>query len=149
MDAKQGAKQRFDGIEEKLIELSHRIHAKPELAFEEEAAAGWIGDILGDAGLDVEIGVCELPTAVIGRAGSGPLHVAFCAEYDALPGIGHACGHNIIAASSVGAAIGTTFLPVEAAKIGTIFEVDCRGKRVKAEVVKRPFWKEGSAKKKK
>ena len=49
---------------------------------------------------------------------------------------------------SVGAAIGTTFLPVDAAKIGTVFEIDCRGKRVSAEVVKRPFWKKGSAKKK-
>jgi len=50
---------------------------------------------------------------------------------------------------SVGAAIGTTFLPVDAAKVGTAFEIDCRGKLVSAEVVKRPFWKEGSAKKKK
>ena len=50
---------------------------------------------------------------------------------------------------SVGAAIGTTFLPVDQAKVGTVFEIDCRGKRVPAEVVKRPFWKEGSAKKKK
>ena len=128
---KQGAKQRFDEIEEKLIELSHRIHAKPELAFEEEAAAGWIGDVLGDAGFDVEIGVCELPTAVVGRAGSGPLHVAFCAEYDALPGIGHACGHNIIAASSVGAAIAAAQVAddigLSVSLIGTPGEEICDG----------------------
>jgi amidohydrolase len=53
----------------------------------------------------VETGACDLPTAFIARAGSGPLHIGICAEYDALPGVGHACGHNIIAASSVGAGL--------------------------------------------
>ena len=60
---------------------------------------------MADAGFTVEIGVCGIPTAFAARAGSGPLHIAICAEYDSLPGIGHACGHNIIAASSAGAAI--------------------------------------------
>src|SRR5262249_32849466 len=50
-----------------------------------------------------DIGICDLPTAFSCRVGSGPLHIAICAEYDALPGIGHACGHNIIAAMAVGA----------------------------------------------
>src|ERR1700721_970379 len=50
-------------------------------------------------------GVCDLPTAFRARAGSGPLHIGICAEYDSLPDIGHACGHNIIAASAVGAAL--------------------------------------------
>jgi amidohydrolase len=53
----------------------------------------------------VQSGICDLPTAFSARAGSGPLVVALCAEYDALPGVGHACGHNIIAASSLGAAV--------------------------------------------
>jgi amidohydrolase len=88
-----------------LVALSHRIHATPELKFEEERSSAWTAGALADAGLDVETGVCNLPTAFIARAGSGPLEIAICAEYDALPGVGHACGHNIIAASAVGAGI--------------------------------------------
>ena len=65
----------------------------------------WMCETMADAGFAVERGVCGMPTAFIARAGSGPLHIAICAEYDCLPGIGHACGHNIIAASSAGAAI--------------------------------------------
>ncbi|HEY1738648.1 MAG TPA: amidohydrolase [Acidimicrobiia bacterium] len=88
-----------------LVDLSHRIHAHPELKFEEERSSAWTAELLADGGLAVEHGVCDLPTAFIARAGSGPLHIALCAEYDALPGIGHACGHNIIAAGAVGAAL--------------------------------------------
>jgi amidohydrolase len=105
MDAKSGAQERFDSARDELIELSHRIHAHPELGFEEEQASAWICESLSDAGFVVEKGICDLPTAFRARAGSGPLHVAICAEYDCLPGIGHACGHNIIAASAVGAAL--------------------------------------------
>jgi amidohydrolase len=105
MDAKGGARERFDAAERSLIDLSHRIHAHPELGFQEERAAQWICETLADAGFAVERGPCDMPTAFVARAGSGPLHIAICAEYDCLPGIGHACGHNIIAASSVGAAI--------------------------------------------
>lgn len=103
MDAKAGARERFDGAREALVALSHRIHAHPELGFEEERASTWLAESLADAGFDVARGVCELPTAFVARAGSGPLHLAICAEYDSLPGIGHACGHNIIAAAAVGA----------------------------------------------
>src|SRR5262249_7799517 len=85
------------------VDLSHRIHAHPELKFEEEQSSEWTAAALADAGLPVEMGVCDLPTAFSCRVGSGPLHIAICAEYDALPGIGHACGHNIIAARAVGA----------------------------------------------
>jgi amidohydrolase len=105
MDAKAAARERFGEAELGLIELSHRIHAHPELGFEEEHAADWMCETMADAGFAVERGVCGMPTAFIARAGSGPLHIAICAEYDCLPGIGHACGHNIIAASSAGAAI--------------------------------------------
>ena len=102
---KAGARERFEAAEQELIDLSHRIHAHPELGFEEERAAQWMCETMADAGFAVERGVCDMPTAFVARAGSGPLHIAICAEYDCLPGIGHACGHNIIAASSVGAAI--------------------------------------------
>lgn len=105
MDTKSAAKERFQSAREGLIALSHRIHAHPELGFEEEKSSSWLCDSLADLGFEVEKGICDLPTAFRARAGSGPLHIAICAEYDSLPGIGHACGHNIIAASAVGAAL--------------------------------------------
>lgn len=105
MDAKAGARERFATVQDSLITLSHRIHAHPELGFEEEKASTWIADMLADAGFAVQRGICDLPTAFIARAGNGPLHIGICAEYDCLPGIGHACGHNMIAAMAVGAGI--------------------------------------------
>ncbi|MFD0327458.1 M20/M25/M40 family metallo-hydrolase [Streptacidiphilus monticola] len=92
----------------RLVSLSHRLHAHPETAWEEEKAARWTASLLDDLGFAVTPGVCDLPTAFRATVGSGPLHVALCAEYDALPGLGHACGHNIIAASAVGAAAALT-----------------------------------------
>ena len=105
MDLKAGAQESINGVYDDLVKLSHRIHANPELGFEEEKASAWLAEYLSDAGFQVESGICGLPTAFSARAGSGPLHLAICAEYDCLPGIGHACGHNIIAAMAVGAAI--------------------------------------------
>lgn len=105
MDARDAAKERIREREAVLLELSHRIHGHPELAFEEERAAGWLAETLDAAGLRVERGICDLPTAFVARAGSGPLEIAICAEYDGLPDIGHACGHNVIAASAVGTAL--------------------------------------------
>ena len=105
MDAKAGAKERFRESEKTVLDLSHRIHARPELGFEEENASRWLADALDAAGFEVQRGVCDLPTAFTARAGHGPLHVAICAEYDSLPGIGHACGHNMIAAMAIGAGI--------------------------------------------
>jgi amidohydrolase len=106
MDAKAAAKEKITETRSQLIELSHRIHANPELGFEERRASAWLCEMLADAGFKVEAGVCDLPTAFVARAGSGPLHIGICAEYDSLPQIGHACGHNMIAAMAVGAAIG-------------------------------------------
>ncbi len=88
-----------------LVELSHDLHAHPETAFEEHHAVERLAGSLGAHGLEVREGICDLPTAFSARAGSGPLVVAICAEYDALPGVGHACGHNIIAASALGATL--------------------------------------------
>jgi amidohydrolase len=105
VDAKSAARTRYDQFRERVIDLSHRIHANPEAGFEETKAAAWICELLRAAGFNVRTGICDLPTAFIATAGKGPLHVAICAEYDALPAIGHACGHNIIAAAAVGAAI--------------------------------------------
>ncbi len=103
MDAKAVAREQLDTVRESLIALSHRIHANPELGFQEERACAWVAEALANAGFAVETGICDLPTALLARAGSGPLHIAICAEYDCLPGIGHACGHNLIAAMAVGA----------------------------------------------
>jgi amidohydrolase len=104
-DAKSGAREQIEHLREPLVALSHRIHAHPELGFEEERASLWLEEMLSDAGMRVEAKAYDLPTAFVARAGSGPLHIAICAEYDALPGVGHACGHNLIAAMSVGAGI--------------------------------------------
>src|ERR1700716_2973682 len=110
MDAKSAAKDLVDGAADKLVDLSHRVHATPELCFEEERSSEWVAAALSDGGFNVDKGVCDLPTAFIATAGSGPLTIAICAEYDALPGIGHACGHNIIAAGGVGAYLGVAAL---------------------------------------
>lgn len=114
MDAKAGAQERFKEIQKTVLDLSHRIHANPELGFEEEKACGWLADALDKAGFTVERGICELPTAFSARSGKGPLHVAICAEYDSLPGIGHACGHNMIAAMAIGSGIAAAKVADEA-----------------------------------
>jgi amidohydrolase len=88
-----------------LIELSHAISADPELAYDEHRAAERCAVVLERHGLAVERGAYGLQTAFAARAGSRGPHIVVCAEYDALPDVGHACGHNIIAASGVGAGI--------------------------------------------
>jgi amidohydrolase len=105
VEANEAARTTIAQHEDRLVALSHRIHAHPELCFEETQSAAWTAGVLADGGLTVESGVGGLDTAFVARAGSGPLHLAICAEYDALPGIGHACGHNIIAATAVGAGL--------------------------------------------
>ena len=89
-----------------LVELSHFIHKNPELGYEEFKSADAVASAAKAAGFDVETGIAGLATAFRATKGSGELNIVFCAEYDALPDVGHACGHNIIAASSLGAAIG-------------------------------------------
>src|SRR5262245_21253433 len=94
-----------DRIAEDLWDLALQIHAHPELAFKEEKAAAWLTAFLERHGCRVERGVGGLPTAFraeVPGAGDGPT-IAVMAEYDALPGIGHACGHNVIATAGAGA----------------------------------------------
>ena len=88
-----------------LLELSHALSADPELAYEEHRAAARCSALLREHGFAVEDGAHGLPTAFAARVGSSGPHVVVCAEYDALPGVGHACGHNVIAAAAVGAGI--------------------------------------------
>ncbi|HEY8173626.1 MAG TPA: M20 family metallopeptidase [Dehalococcoidia bacterium] len=103
---KQRAMQAIDEHGDELVALSLRIHAHPELAFHEESASEWLTASLRDNGFDVTPGIAGLPTAFRAVAGEGQPVVAVLAEYDALPGIGHGCGHNIIATTAVGAGIG-------------------------------------------
>ncbi|MFF0559574.1 amidohydrolase [Streptomyces sp. NPDC004266] len=88
-----------------VVGLSHALHADPELAYEEHRAARRITDLVERAGFDVTREAYGLPTAFRATAGSGDLVLAICAEYDALPGIGHACGHNVNGSASVAAAL--------------------------------------------
>src|SRR6201995_5745772 len=88
-----------------LIELSHSIHAEPELAFDEHRSCAKTQALVAERGFTITQQPGGLDTAFRADYGSGPLVIGICAEYDALPGIGHACGHNIIAASAVGTAL--------------------------------------------
>jgi amidohydrolase len=104
-DAHGAARAALEAAHPRLIELSHRIHDDPELGYEEVKASGWLADELETAGFTVQRGYGEMPTAVVASVGSGPLHVAICSEYDALPSVGHACGHNVICTAGLGAAL--------------------------------------------
>ena len=104
--AKAAAGAALDRYRPALVALSRAIHDDPELCFEEHHAAAALGRALEGAGLDVEMGVYDIPTALRATAGSGSLSVVVCAEYDALPSVGHACGHNLIAAAAAGTGIG-------------------------------------------
>ena len=100
----------IEAARHEILDLSHRIHENPEPAFEERKAATWVADAVARHGYRVEHPAGRLETAVRGTLqggrGARGSRVAVLAEYDALPGIGHACGHNTMAASGVGAAIG-------------------------------------------
>ena len=105
---KQEIADRIHGLEEGLIGLSHEIHRHPEIGFQEYKAVDAIETYLKTQGVEIERNYCEIPTsfrAVKKGRGKGPV-VAFLAEYDALRGVGHGCGHNVIAACAVGAFLG-------------------------------------------
>ena len=108
-DVKAKAAAAIEAARDEIIDLSHRIHANPEPAFEEVQAAAWVAEVIARHGYAVEAPAGSLATAVRGRitGGKGPdgPRIAVLAEYDALPGLGHGCGHNTMASSGVGAAI--------------------------------------------
>jgi amidohydrolase len=106
MSAREVASAAIINARDALVELSHFVHAHPEMGYEEFLSGEAVALAAENAGLEVERGIASLPTAFRASKGNGDLHIVFCAEYDALPDVGHACGHNIIAASSLGAAIG-------------------------------------------
>ncbi len=108
--AAKGLKERVQEVTQRLwpaaVSLSHDIHAHPELAFEEHRTADVAAGLLQDNGFGIERGIADLDTAFVATAGSGELVVAICAELDALPEVGHACGHNVIASAAVTAGVG-------------------------------------------
>jgi amidohydrolase len=102
-DPKREARRRLDDVAETLTRLSRWMYENPELAYEEHAGSAALVEFLAASGFEVEYPAYGLATAFAARVGSrGPV-VAICAEYDALPGVGHACGHNIIATAAAGA----------------------------------------------
>lgn len=128
----------IDALADELIEASHAIHANPELAFKEHFACETLTKALEKHGLAVETGVFTLETAFetqLNADSDGPT-TAILAEYDALPGIGHACGHNIIATTALGALLGLQTvaeqLPGKIRLIGTPAEEQGGGKELMA-----------------
>ena len=105
MDYKQAAAVRFESVETELHEISRWLYDNPEIAFEEHESSARLVDYLRNNGFDVEHPAWGLDTAFDAVVGDGP-EVVICAEYDALPEVGHACGHNIIAAAALGAGVG-------------------------------------------
>ncbi len=103
-----------------VLALARSLHAEPETSFAEYRSAGKIAELLEAHGFAVRTGVAGLDTAFTAEFGTGDLVVGLCAEYDALPGIGHACGHNIIAAAAAAAALA---LAEVAAEIGVTVRV--------------------------
>ncbi|MCV7347425.1 M20 family metallopeptidase [Mycolicibacterium rhodesiae] len=120
-----------------LIALSHAIHAEPELAFDEHRSCAKAQALVAERGFEISAAAGGLDTAFRADFGSGPLVIGICAEYDALPGIGHACGHNIIAASAVGTALALAEVADElgltVALIGTPAEESGGGKALLIE----------------
>ena len=105
-DAKERARLGVADAADELIGVSRRIHANPELAMQEHQAAALLSDRLAAHGFRVERGVSWLRTAFSATWGEGPVTIAYLLEYDSLPEMGHACGHNLIATAGLGAAYG-------------------------------------------
>jgi amidohydrolase len=105
-ELKEQLSARIDALRPELERISRDIYSNPEIGYEEHKAVSWLSELLRKEGFSVEVGVADTPTAFVAtrRHGSGPT-VAFLAEYDALRGLGHGCGHNLIAMASTGAGI--------------------------------------------
>ena len=130
---------RIDDLTDELLAVSHAIHAQPELAFNEHHACALLCDTLSEHELAATRGVYSLETAFeaqLHSRGDGP-SVAILAEYDALPGIGHACGHNLIATAALGAILGLQAvqdeLPGQVKILGTPAEEKGGGKELMAQ----------------
>lgn len=114
-EAKQRVCEKIDRLTPLLIEVSHEIHSNPELGFDEHLAHDLLSAAAEREGMEVERAACGMETAFIAEAGTAGPTIAVMCEYDALPGIGHACGHNVIAAAGLGAGIAAAGLADELA----------------------------------
>ena len=108
--------QKVDALEAEMTRLSLALHARPELGNEEYEAAQLLTDASRMQGFHVTQGAAGLPTAFLAKRGDSGPKIAFLAEYDALPGLGHACGHNLIASMSFGAAAAFAALTADQAQ---------------------------------
>jgi len=135
--AKSAARAAVEDARGELIEISLDIHAHPELAMEETRASGLLADRLEARGFAVERGAFGLETAFRARWGEGPVTIAYLCEYDALPEIGHACAHNLIATAGLGGALGLKGAvspdAVTLLVLGTPAEEDIGGKAIMIE----------------
>jgi amidohydrolase len=134
MDSKDQVRNTIAQNRQGLVALSRRIYEHPEVGYQEQQACAWVAEALATAGFHVRIGVGDLPTALLATYGSGPLHLGICAEYDAMAEGGHVCGHHLIAAMAVGAALGLAplveALGIRVSVIGTPAEEGGGGKIV-------------------
>jgi amidohydrolase len=137
-EAKARIAAAVEAARDEILDLSHRIHANPEVAFEERQASAWVAEAVARHGFDVQRPAGRLETATRatrggGRGGERP-RIGILAEYDALPELGHGCGHNTMAASGVGAAIAlgsiADELPGEIVFFGTPAEERGSGKAI-------------------
>ncbi|OEV31503.1 peptidase M20 [Streptomyces nanshensis] len=119
-EAKKRVQADVGSVRDELIALSESLHRNPETAWKEFESARKVAEVLRRNGFEVTENFAGLPTAFHARLGSGTKRIGYMAEYDALPGIGHACGHNLISAMSVGAAIA---LAQRAGELGITVEV--------------------------
>lgn len=110
MSVKQAVSESVAAQMDRLQVISNQMYENPEVAFEEHVTAGLLADYLEANGFEVERAAYGLDTAFVARAGSEGPEVIICAEMDALPGVGHACGHNIIATAALGA--GAALAPI-------------------------------------
>jgi amidohydrolase len=137
MELEQAKLRVIDEVDKRsalLIDVSRQIHARPELGFAEGFAHDLLTSVLADEGLAVERGAYGLDTAFAARAGTAGPHIAVICEYDALPGLGHGCGHNVIAAAGLGAGLAAAtlagLLPGRVSVLGTPAEEGGGGKVV-------------------
>ncbi len=106
MNYKEVARQTIESYKDDIIQLSDTIHENPELGHQEYQSSQLLIEKLMNLGYEIEKGVAGMDTAFIARKGKGKPTIGILAEYDALPAIGHACGHNLIASTAYGAAVG-------------------------------------------
>ncbi len=105
MDNKQQAQERYGDVAAELRTISHWLYENPEIAFQEHESSARLARFLGENGFEVEYPAYGLATSFAAHAGTTGPRVVICAEYDALPEVGHACGHNVIATAACGAGV--------------------------------------------